>query len=90
MGYLDTVLKDYCERSYNWLNGEEASTIAAIVKKHGCTSKRVAQQRGALGMVKVIVRVHKFPGWYSNNQLLATIHGEIAASVKLSSISLGF
>lgn len=86
MGYLDTVLKDYCERSYNWLNGEQAAAIAAIAKKNGCKTKRVAQQRGALGVVKVILRVDKFPGWASNNQLLAAVHKEIMESVRLDSL----
>ena len=45
--------------TFNWLNKDRAQGITAICKSAGkVTVKRVAQERGVLGVMKLIVTVY--------------------------------
>lgn len=63
----------------NWLSGDRARAIAAVVKEHGGRVKRVAQERGALGYCKLIVTFDKHPGWAPNNETLGKFKTRIVA-----------
>ena len=53
--------------SFNWLNAERAKQITTICKSHGAKIQRLAQERGVLGICKVVATFSKYPGWYDNS-----------------------
>jgi hypothetical protein len=50
------MFDNYIIDSYQWLNAERAKQISTIIKKNGGSAKRVAQERGALNVCKIIAR----------------------------------
>lgn len=53
------MFTDYTEITFNWLNSDRASKITTICKSYSQVAvKRVAQERGAIGMIKLLVRVN--------------------------------
>ena len=67
-----TTIGDTVTKTFNWLNLERAQAIAGIAKHHGAKVKRVAQQRGVLGKMKVIVAVNA-GSWAASNSIIAQI-----------------
>ena len=55
-----TLFNDYTEITFNWLNKDSAAAITVICKSTGgnVSIKRVAQERGVLGAIKLIVRIN--------------------------------
>ena len=74
---------DYKEITFNWLNKSRAIAITDICKSYGkgITVKRLAQERGALGQIKIIVRCDSH-SWATAIQL--------AANVRQAVIDAGF
>mgnify|MGYP001461225067 CR=1 FL=1 len=71
-----TTMADTATKTFNWLNLERAQAIMGIAKRHGAKVKRVAQQRGALGQMKVIVSVNA-GSWAASNSIIAKIVTEV-------------
>ena len=67
-----TTMSDTAIKTFNWLTNERAKSIIGIAKRHGAKVKRVAQQRGALGKIKVIVTVNA-GSWAASNSIIAKI-----------------
>lgn len=80
------TFSDSVSKTFNWLNGERAATIAAICKKHGATCKRLAQKRGTLGVCKVVAtwREHS---WYASSQAWAGAKAELEAAGLFDSLT---
>ena len=67
-------------KTFNWLNSNRAKDITAICKKHGGKTNRLAQERGILGVCKIVATFNSFPGWASNNEAAALATTEIIDS----------
>jgi len=58
-GVKMNMFSDNATITFNWLNKDRAQGITAICKSAGeVTVKRVAQERGVLGVMKLIVTVY--------------------------------
>ena len=62
----------------NWLSADRVKKITTIAKKHSATKiQRLAQERAALGVMKLVITFNKFPGWFDNAKAAQVFRAEI-------------
>ena len=75
------------KKTFGWLNADRAKRISDICKKYGAKTQRLAQERKALGVCKVIATFRQFPGWYDNAKKAAEAMKEIEAENLTNSLT---
>lgn len=75
------------ERTYNWLNAERAQAIVSLAKKHEADSvKRLAQERGALGICKVVVQFNRH-SWAASLEAIKPFDVEVKEAGLINSLT---
>lgn len=83
------LFNNYIVDTYQWLNAERAKQISAIIKQNGGTVKRVAQERGALGVCKIIARFESH-SWVAARNLQGEARKQIIEAGLTDSLTFGY
>jgi len=69
------------EKTVEWLNAKRAASLISLAKLHGAKTKRLAQSRKDLGVIKVIITFDSH-SWAASNDKMAAFRPVFEAWVK--------
>jgi hypothetical protein len=75
-----------CTKTFNWLNSEKASALMLIAKNNKASSKRLAQQRGSIGVCKVTISL-PMGSMFEGNGVMRTILAQATEQGLINSLT---